>query len=315
MTDISPFDWPQTPSGGEVFLDHVGWFVPDIEEAARLFERLGFVLTPFVAQHNADPAGGPPLPAGTGNRCAMLRRGYLEILTAVPGVDTPLAAQLRAAVGRYTGVHLVAFTTQDAEGTHARLQAEGFAPLPPVHLRRPLRLPDGGTAEVAFTVLRVPPEAMVEGRIQFLRQETPELVWQDHLLPRDNGIDALAGALLCVDDPVAVSDRYARFIGRPVTGGVDYRVLPLDRGRLAFATPHRCRRLLPGVAVPTTPFVAAIALRAQNLSVFRRLCADRSIRLLPSEDGTVRIDPDEAGGAALVAFAPDGVWPPEAGSN
>jgi hypothetical protein len=312
MTATPPFDMPQTPSGGQIFLDHVGWFVPDIEEAGGRFERLGFVLTPFVAQHNADPAGGPPRPAGTGNRCAMLRRGYLEILSAVPPVDTPLAAQLRGAVDRYTGVHLIAFTVADAEGAHARLEAAGFAPPPPVHLRRPVALPDGNAAEVAFTVIRVPPEAMAEGRIQILRQETPDLVWQDHLLARDNAVDGLAGALLCVDDPAAVSERYARFTGRSAAGSGEYRTIDLDRGRLAFAAPDRCRALLPGVAIPATPFIAAIALRCRDLEALRRLCAERSIRLLPSDDGTVRVAPSEAVGAALVVFGPAGAWPPMA---
>ena len=48
-------DQSQTPAGNEIFLDHVGWFVPDMDTAGRQFEDLGFVLTPFVAQHNADP--------------------------------------------------------------------------------------------------------------------------------------------------------------------------------------------------------------------------------------------------------------------
>ena len=65
----------QTPSGSEVFLDHVGWFVPDMDELAGAMERLGFILTPFVAQQNADPNGGEPVLAGTGIRCALMRRG------------------------------------------------------------------------------------------------------------------------------------------------------------------------------------------------------------------------------------------------
>jgi hypothetical protein len=308
----SPLDPPQTPTGDQIFLDHVGWFVPDMEAAGAAFEALGFVLTPFVAQQNADPAGGPPLPAGTGNRCAMLSRGYLEILTTVPGVETPLAAQMQAGIESYTGLHLIAFTVDDAEGAHARLDAEGFGPQPPVHLRRPLQLPDGGEAEVAFTVLRVPPDAMEEGRIQMLRQETPELVWQDHLIARDNGVAALGGVLLCVDDPGAVSDRYARFTGRKSTGGGDYRVIDLDRGRLAFATPRKCTDLLPGVSVPGTPFMAAVALRADDLSALRGRCESAGIRQLSADDGTVRIDPADAQGAALVVFGPDNSWPPEA---
>ena len=309
-------DQPQTPAGDEIFLDHVGWFVPDMEKASRQFEDLGFVLTPFVAQHNADPKGGAPVPAGTGNRCAMLRQGYLEILTASDGADTPLAQQLNAAVARYTGLHLIAFTIDDAVLAHARLAAGGFTPLPPVHLRRPLALPPGvsggGKAEVAFTVLRVPPRAMVEGRVQMLRQETPNLVWQDHLLARDNGIAALGGVLLCVGDPVAVSDRYSGFTGRAARGGDDYRVIDLDRGRLGFATKDTCRALLPGLHIPVTPFMAAVALQADDPGVIKALCVARAISLLDDAgDGTVRIDPAAAAGAAMVVFGPDSVWPPD----
>jgi hypothetical protein len=282
-----------------------------MEAAGEAFEALGFVLTPFVAQHNADPAGGAPLPAGTGNRCAMLRRGYLEVLTTVPGADTPLAAQMQAGIDRYAGVHLIAFTVEDAGGAHARLGEEGFDPLPPVHLRRPLDLPGGAKAEVAFTVLRVPPDKMEEGRIQILRQETPDLVWQDHLIARDNGVSALGGVLLCVDDPVITAHRYARFTGRAASGDSDYQLIELDRGRLAFATPGKCRELLPGVTVPETPFMAAVALQADDVSRLRDRCDAAGIHLLSADDGTVRIDPSDAQGAALVAFGPDGVWPPD----
>ena len=306
-------NFTQTPSGEQVFLDHVGWFVPDMELAAHQFEQLGFVLTPFVAQHNADPKGGLPLPAGTGNRCAMLQRGYLEILAATDGGETPLAQQLNDAVARYTGLHLIAFSVDDVDAAQARLDAGGFKPQQPVHLRRPLTLPGGDEAEVAFTVLRVPPGAMEEGRVQMLRQETPELVWQESLLARDNNIAALAGILLCVDDPVAVSDRFASFTGRNAQGDDSYRVIDLDRGRLGFATEDACRTMVPGIDIPTTPFMAAVALQADNPGVIQDLCAERDIKLLDDvADGMVRIDPAAAMGAALVVFGPNAIWPPDA---
>jgi hypothetical protein len=241
----------------------------------------------------------------------MLQRGYLEILTTVPGVETPLAAQMQAGIDRYTGVHLIAFTVDDADGAHARLEAGGFDPQPPVHLRRPLQMPGGDEAEVAFTVLRVPPHAMEEGRIQMLRQETPDLVWQDHLIARGNGVASLGGVLLCVDDPVAVSNRFARFTGRNVAGGNDYRVIQLDRGRLGFVTPEKCTDMLPGISVPDTPFMAAVALQADDLAVLQGRCEAAGIRRLPADDGTVRIDAADAQGAALVVFGPDRIWPPD----
>jgi hypothetical protein len=311
---------PQVPSGRQIFLDHVGWFVPDMGATASAFERLGFILTPFVAQTNADPDadpnadpnGAPSVPAGTGNRCAMLRRGYLEFLAAVPGVDTPLSRQLNDALARYRGVHLIAFTVDDAPAAHARLAAEGFGPLDPVHLRRPLTLADGGEAEVAFTVIRVPPAAMPEGRIQMLRQETPDLVWQENLIARDNGIGALAGVLLCVDDPVATSARYERFTGRSAEGTGEYCVIALDRGRLGFASPSHLADLLPGIEVPTTPYIAAVALQAEDPATVRSLCESEGIACLPADDGTLRIHPSAAGGAALVICGTEHPWPPAA---
>ena len=117
---------PQVPKGGEIFLDHIAWFVPNISHASKVFDRLGFNLTTFVAQNNLNPSGGAPIPAGTGNRCAMLGRGYLEILTTVDGEDsTPLARQLIKSVERYTGVHLIAFTVDDTEATDFAVNSSG----------------------------------------------------------------------------------------------------------------------------------------------------------------------------------------------
>lgn len=293
-----------------MFLDHVGWFVPDMEEAGRQMERLGFILTPFVAQYNADPDGGAPVPAGTGNRCAMLQRGYLEFLAAVPGVDTPLSRQLNAALDRYAGLHLIAFTVDDAAAAHARLEREGFGPQAPVHLRRPITLANGDISEVAFTVIRVAADTMAEGRIQMLRQETPDIVWQENLVARDNGIAALAGVLLCVDDPAAVAARYARFSGKAASGDDQYSVLQLDRGRLAFATPDRCAELLPGLDIPATPFMAAVGLEAQDLTQLKSMAAERGLDLLPTDDGMVRISSKDAAGVTLIIFISGESWPP-----
>ena len=89
-----PFAQRQTPEPGEIFLDHVGWYVPDIDQAGAAFERLGFTLTPFTP-HTHESASGERTRSGTANRCAMIELGYLEILCAVPDLDTPLTAELQ----------------------------------------------------------------------------------------------------------------------------------------------------------------------------------------------------------------------------
>src|SRR5579859_589837 len=155
----------QLPEPGQVFLDHVAHFVPDIEAAAAAMEGCGFRLTPFTAQVNR--AEGGSVPAGTGNRCAMLAAGYVEILAKTS--DTPLARQLEARLGRHVGLHLAAFSSADPAAERERLAAAGFPVLPLVDMRRPV-----GSEEAHFTIARIAENAMPEGRMQFLAHHTPD---------------------------------------------------------------------------------------------------------------------------------------------
>ena len=99
------------PVGDEIFLDHVGHFVPDAEAASRALAHAGFAPTPVSIQTNPDPASGVR-PTGTGNVTAMLDRGYLEVLFKT--ADTALGREFDAALARYPGLHLAAFAVADA---------------------------------------------------------------------------------------------------------------------------------------------------------------------------------------------------------
>lgn len=142
----------QLPEAGAVFLDHVAHFVPAMDPAAAAMEDCGFRLTRFTAQTNR--VDGKPVAAGTGNRCAMLRRGYVEILAAT--ADTPLAQQLREQLARHVGLHLAAFGSADAAAEHRRLAAAGFPVLPLVDMRRPV-LTENGVEEARFSIAGSPP--------------------------------------------------------------------------------------------------------------------------------------------------------------
>ena len=93
-----PANTRQTPDAGQIFLDHVGWFVPDMDAAARAFEKLGFGLTPFSIHGDRDPATGALRPLGTANRLVMLERGYLEILTLHGDVTNPSVERMKASM-------------------------------------------------------------------------------------------------------------------------------------------------------------------------------------------------------------------------
>lgn len=255
----------QMPPAGGLVLDHVAHFVPDSDAAAQALQKLGFTVTPFSPQSHRPTPDAPLTPAGTGNVCVMLRRGYLEFLT--PTAETPIANQLRDSIAHYIGVHLVALGTADPDADRARLAAAGFNPLPVLALERPIGTPEGERT-ARFAVARVPSGTMSEGRIQFVQQKTPELLWQRRWLDHPNRAFALAGVYLCVADPAAAAARYERYLGlaaSPWGGGLR---LATARGDLLFLTADTVDRLF-GVEPPTMPWIAGYALECGNLRAAR----------------------------------------------
>jgi hypothetical protein len=245
---------PHAAIAGSLVLDHVAHFVPDLGAAAAALEALGFALTPYSAQ--ATPEG----PTGTANRCVMLGQGYIELLA--PVADTPHARRTREAMTRYAGVHILALGTPAAAEEQARLERHGFAPLPLVNLEREVEL-DGETRVARFGVVRVPPEAAPEGRVQFVEHKTPELLWQPRWLEHANGVAGLAAAFVVADDPPAVAARYARFAGLvPRPAGAFVR-LPTARGELVFGRRKDLARLLGDA--PAAPALAGYALACRDV--------------------------------------------------
>ena len=275
-----------------------------MDEASAAFARLGFPLTPFTIHRNED-ATGARVPTGTANRCAMLGRGYLEILTDVDGLDTPFSRAHREAVARYEGLHLIAFAVDDADAEAGRLDAAGFRPQPVAHLRRPMPVDGGGEGEAAFSVLRVPPGTMAEGRMQILRHETPDLVWQPSTIARENAVSGLSGVLVCTADPAGAARRYARFTGRPADGAG----VALDRGRLDFVDPGGLARALPEARPPAMPFIAAAILESADVASTRQFVEAAGVPVTALPGGAVAIPPDCAMGAWMVVHAAGTAWP------
>src|SRR5580704_12176837 len=238
----------QLPGPGEVFLDHTAFFVPAMDPAGDALENCGFRLTPFTMQTNRE--GGATVPSGTGNRCAMFRNGYIEILTATS--DTPLAAQLRERIADHSGLHLAAFSTADAAGEHRRLGEAGFPTLPLIDMRRPV-----GDDFARFTIARVAHGTMPEGRAQFLTHHTEPLVWLSDMLDHPNGAGTLTALWIAAEDPAEPAARYARFTGRPVHQNGAVTTITLDRGALNFATPAYLSEVSGIVPAGTLPGLVA----------------------------------------------------------
>ena len=256
----------QLPTGDEIFLDHVGHFVRDPDAASQALARAGFAPTPISVQVNPDPAGGAPRPTGTGNVTAMLRRGYLEMLFKT--ADTPLGRELDDAIQRYAGVHLAAFSVADAANAHARLDAAGFKTRPLVQLERPVGT-QSGTGKAAFTVARVEPQAMAEGRIQILTHHTEDTVWQKRWLSHPNGALALVDVVVAVADPDEAAQRYARFTDRPAAANAWGYAIVLERGRVQLASVDAAEAILAGPPDAGPPFMCGYGIAVKSLDQLR----------------------------------------------
>jgi hypothetical protein len=286
----------QLPLGEEIFLDHLAHFVRDPQAAGRALARAGFAPAPLSIQSNPDPDGGPPRLTGTGNITVMFRRGYVEVL--FKSSDTPLAQEFDAALARHAGLHLAAFAVADAAAAHARLGASGFRVRPLVQMQRPVDT-EGGPAVAAFTIARVEPGVMPEGRVQVLTHRTEQAVWQPRWLAHPNGAIGLTDVVLTVADVGEAAHRFARFTGRPAMANAAGRAIALDRGRVQLMDKAAFEILLPEIAVPSLPFIGAYAVRVDSL--------DRAERTLHAGGLAVR----RKGPMLIAPFPPEvglGAW-------
>ena len=284
----------QLPAGDEIFLDHVAHFVRDAEAASRALQRAGFAPTPISIQANGNSSGGFT-PTGTGNITAMFRRGYTEVLFKT--TETPLTREFDAALARHAGLHLAAFSVADAAKARTRLATAGFAVRDLVNMKRPVGTATGNDT-AAFTIARVEPGMMPEGRIQMLTHNTEAAVWQPRWLSHPNSVSDLIDVVIAVADVEETASRFARFTGRaaaPTPGGA---LIRLDRGGVYLLTHDRAAEKLPEVPVTALPFMIGYALGVESLAVAEAVVERADLDWRAFDDGIVAIFPAELGEGA-----------------
>jgi hypothetical protein len=285
----------QLPVGDEIFLDHLAHFVPDVDAATRALARVGFAPTPVSIQVNPDPAGGAPRLTGTGNVTAMFANGYIEVLFKT--ADTPLVAEMEAAMARYRGVHLAAFAVTDAAGAHRRLAGNGFRVRALIDMARPVDT-DATPGTAKFTLARVEPGEMPEGRIQMLTHHTEHLVWQPRWMSHGNGALGLMRILIAVADLDEAASRYARFTGRPARRARFGYTIALDRGSVDLLSDDGFHQLLPEVPIPSLPFMGAYEIKVRSLAALREVLKHGAVQWREGANALMARFPEELGQGA-----------------
>ena len=274
-------------------LDHVGIAGADLATLSAAFERLGFTLTPLARHSGRRTQEGPIVPFGTGNRCAMLREGYLELIAIVD--PQYFTNSLEFSLARYSGLHIIALGIDDEELNLARMRAAGIPIQGIAYLERPVDDSNQFGPQARFARLILPDAP--EGRIFLIRHLTPEAIWQERFLFHPNHAVALAEVTIASAAPAETAARFSRLAGLPVTpdpaGGF---ALALPRGRVRTLPPEA----LPGTTIPSLPFIAGIAVTTDdNNAAIKRILADNAIphQTLPAG---VLVSPSSAGGAAIL---------------
>ncbi|MDA8049524.1 MAG: VOC family protein [Rhodospirillales bacterium] len=278
-------------------LDHVGIAGADLGRLSAAYERLGFALTPIARHSGRRTLEGPTVPFGTGNRCAMLRQGYLELI-AIVDPDT-FTNSLEFSLARYAGLHILALGIDDEASNLARMRAAGVAIPGIAYLERPVDDADPKGPKARFARLLLPDAP--EGRIFLIRHLTPEAIWQERFLSHPNHALGLAEVFLASAAPAETAARFSVLSGLAVTHDpASGFVLALPRGYVRILSPEALPAALPGVQIPALPFIAGITITTDDgNAAIRALLAERAVAHRTVLGG-ILVDAGAAGGAALL---------------
>ncbi len=179
-------------------IDHVIHLVRNLDAAAALYEKLGFL----VGSRNKHPFG-------THNRIVQLDGSYLELLevaelSKIEGVGSPtsFAHFHRDFLARNgEGLSGLVLASTDAQADKAQFDRAGFGGFPVFDFGRMGKRPDGTEAELAFSLsfLREPDSADV---MTFVCQHRrPENFWFTELQCHANGVTGVAAAVFTAESP------------------------------------------------------------------------------------------------------------------
>jgi hypothetical protein len=156
-----------------------------------------------------------------------------------------------------------------------------------------------------FTVTRLEPGEMPEGRIQLLTHHTEDLVWQPRWLSHQNGALGLARVLIAVADPEEAAARFARLTGCGARATASGQHIALDRGSVDLVTPAEFSRAYPGISLPSPPFIGLYEIAVASLERAKRCLIEGGLKSQRIGAELFCAFPPELGHGAWLFSGPD----------
>jgi hypothetical protein len=276
----------------------------NLDLLARQYEALGFTLTPVSLPRVPLAPGAAPQELGVGNRCAIFKRNYLELLGVVdPARWASIPVEQRGPfdidrpLGRFEGLHVLHLDTGDIETTREYLERAGLQPSSVRPFSRTVET-EHGSAEMKAKSLSFPPALTPEALVQFAQHLTPELVFEPRFQRHANGAVALTGVTICAENVADVAKRYARLTCGRIEASDGRATVFFGDSKIVIVTPRIVARSFVGKPLPEGDFLAQMTVAAE-LDLTRRHLGRTGI---PFREETIglTVDSDFAGGALLL---------------
>jgi Glyoxalase-like domain len=283
-------------------LDHISHAVRELDAAAALYERLGFM----VGARNRHSWG-------THNRVIQLDRFYIELLTVGEPEKIPphgprsfsFGAFQRDFLARQQGLSMLLLESRDAAGDAAAFAAAGIGGFDVFNFEREGRAPDGSAVKLAFSLTFATDARAPEAGFATCQHHFPQNFWTPAAQRHANTAARVAGVVLVAENP---SDHHI-FLSA-LTG--ERELLATSSG-VTVTTPNGTIQVMNPSAYEqhfgvTPPDTSAGARLAALIVAVRDLAAATAVLKQANVPAETRMDrlvvgPQTAMGAAI-AFAP-----------
>jgi hypothetical protein len=268
-------------------LDHVVVNARDrIDEAADVYRRLGFTLT---------PRGYHTL--GSMNHLAIFGTDYLELIAVKPG-----DASRPEIMASPLGLDALVFASEDAAATYEALRQAEISIDPPQQFSRPVDA--GGQAmDATFRTTRLPRSATGAGRFYFCQHLTRDLVWRDEWRHHANGAVGVARAVIAAEEPEILGGLFAQMFGpQAVRATDDGCALILGLARFDVVHPGALWEMFGGAAPDSRgrrDYMAALTFRTLSLDAAETALEAGGVRGVDRIGTSVLVPATEAFGVTL----------------